>query len=112
MTTNRLLPCADLLITDYSSVTFEYALMGRPMVLWCPDLEEYIRERDFYLDIKRDMPCEPTTEDLEGAVKKALSGEAEMRYEEFCEKYMSSCDGNATKRIADFITQREAIKKV
>src|SRR5699024_2945828 len=47
---NDLLLVTDLLITDYSSVCFEYALLNKPMLFFAFDVEEYIRTRDFYYD--------------------------------------------------------------
>ena len=46
--TNDLLLITDLLITDYSSIVFEYSTLGRPMLFYAYDLEEYIATRDFY----------------------------------------------------------------
>ena len=45
---NCLLHLADQLITDYSSVAFDYAILGRPIHYLAPDIEEYGRGRDFY----------------------------------------------------------------
>ncbi len=105
LTTDELMVCADMLITDYSSVIFEYALLDRPMLLWCPDLTDYIGERDFYIDIKKDIPCPVITD--ENALAQAVSDELENyqsgRYGEFVKKYMSACDGHSTQRIADII---------
>src|SRR5690606_10351604 len=44
----ELMMAADVLITDYSSAIFEYALLERPIVFFCPDLDEYTANRDFY----------------------------------------------------------------
>ena len=106
LSTNELLCCADMLITDYSSAIFEYALLGRPMVLWCPDLKEYTAERDFYLDFKTDIPCPVITEggDLKAAVLHEFDSFNKDSYNDFLNKYMSACDGRSTKRTADFIT--------
>ena len=105
LTTNELLVCADMLITDYSSAVFEYALLERPMLLWCPDLAEYTAERDFYLDITRDMPCAVVTDEseLKNAVLRESEGFDRERYRAFKEKYMSACDGNSVKRVADLL---------
>lgn len=97
--TNKLFPVADLLITDYSSLVFEYALFKKPIVLFVPDLQEY--KRGFYLDFELDMPGvivtdgEKLSDEVQNAFKSFYSGS----YDRFLEKYMSACDGNATKRI-------------
>lgn len=103
LSTNELLPCADMLITDYSSVIFEFSLLDKPMLLWCKDLEEYLSDRDFYLDFKRDMPCPVITdgEKLAAAVADELAHFEKGRYAEFVKKYMSACDGHSTECVAD-----------
>ncbi|WBX81946.1 CDP-glycerol glycerophosphotransferase family protein [Virgibacillus salarius] len=45
---NDLLLITDILITDYSSVCFEFALLNKPMLFFAFDVEKYIEERDFY----------------------------------------------------------------
>ena len=109
LTTNELLVCADMLITDYSSAVFEYALLDRPMLLWCPDLEHYLGERDFYLSFEKDMPCPIITDEreLKAAVTDGYGSFESGRYAAFTEKYMSACDGKATVRTADFLTGKE-----
>lgn len=52
----RLLPLMDLLVTDYSSVYFDYLLLDRPMMFYAPDLEEYRRLRTFYYDYDEATP--------------------------------------------------------
>lgn len=49
---NDLLIVSERLITDYSSSIFEYSLMGRKMLFYVPDLDEYTRDRSFYFDVK------------------------------------------------------------
>jgi CDP-glycerol glycerophosphotransferase len=52
-----LLAAADVLVTDYSSVMFDYAVLGRPMVFFVPDLENYRdRLRGFYFDFEARAP--------------------------------------------------------
>ena len=53
---NELLLVSDVLVTDYSSVIYEFALLGRPMVFFAPDLEAYERERGFYFDYRTGVP--------------------------------------------------------
>ena len=45
---------SDVLVTDYSSVFFDYAILNRPIYFYMYDLKEYAEElRGFYLDIKK-----------------------------------------------------------
>ena len=52
--TNDYMLISDMLITDYSSVIFEYALLGKPIAFFCYDLLRY--DRDFYLKYPDDLP--------------------------------------------------------
>ena len=45
---------SDLMISDYSSTMFEYALLRKPMAFFCYDYDEY--DRDFYLDFDHELP--------------------------------------------------------
>ncbi|MFD3523826.1 CDP-glycerol glycerophosphotransferase family protein [Streptomyces sp. NPDC058653] len=53
---SELLCLADVLITDYSSIMFDYALLDRPMVFFAPDLEEYVAARGSYFDLRAEAP--------------------------------------------------------
>ena len=50
--TYEVLCAADCLCTDYSSLMFDFAVTGRKIILYCPDLEEYQAARGIYLDMK------------------------------------------------------------
>ena len=47
----ELLLAADVLVTDYSSSIWDMSLAFKPTFLYCPDLDRYRAERDFYIDI-------------------------------------------------------------
>ena len=53
---NDILPCCDLLITDYSSVIYEASLLNIPMLFYTFDLDEYISSRDFYEPFEQFVP--------------------------------------------------------
>ena len=53
---NDLLFAVDLVITDYSSIVFEYWTLGRPMLFFAYDLDEYVATRDFYVPFETFVP--------------------------------------------------------
>lgn len=108
MSTSELLCCADLLITDYSSVFFEYLLLDKPILFFAPDYDEYNVNRGFYLDYKA-LPGKVLTlnTDLRPNVKLVLEeDEYRTQRSEFRDMYMSACDGCATRRIVDYVLKQ------
>lgn len=96
----QLLAVADLMITDYSSVLFDYLAYRKPFVLFAPDLKEYESARGFYLP----YDSYPTTVVTEGsrlkeAVAKELTGRSGEELEAAYAYHMGSCDGHSTDRI-------------
>lgn len=47
---NDVLIVTDILITDYSSVIYDYSILNRPIIFYAYDLEAYSLERNFYHD--------------------------------------------------------------
>ncbi len=101
--TNDYMMVSDLLITDYSSVIFEYALLNKPMVFFCYDINIY--NRGFYLRYPEDLPGPVITNQKElseylGSLKDYSVSD---QFQNFLDKYMSSCDGHSSERIAGLI---------
>ena len=102
---NELYCIADVLMTDYSSVFFDYACTGRPMVFFQPDLADYREHvRGFYLDPVADLPgphCE-TSQEAVAAIKGI--GSYFERYGErrkvFQQRFCPMEDGHAAERLA------------
>ena len=98
---NRLMIASDILVTDYSSVVFEYALLRRPIVLFAPDLERYERERGFYIDYRSDMPGPVFTEPND-LVSYVADGSFDLaRVARFAERWFDVADGQATERFVE-----------
>ena len=99
--TEALLPSVNLLITDYSSVLFDYSLYRRPFVLFCPDIDKYKEKRGFYSDPESfPAPFVKDENELERVLtEKTYFEYSEQDYEEFYEKYMGSCRGNSIDNI-------------
>ncbi len=100
--TEQLYPVIDLLITDYSSVIFDYSLFGKPFLIYVPDYEEYMQRRGCYIDLEREVPCGIIKEFEE--LKERIVNErffSATQGEEFREKYMYCCNGGSTLRILE-----------
>lgn len=104
VTTNEMMFVADLLVTDYSSVIFEFSLLDKPMAFYCYDYDEY--ERNFYLDYETELPGE-VFKCADDFYQYISNGEyfISPKTVDFREKYMGACDGNSTKRIVEAIVQ-------
>ncbi len=105
----NLLCAADIVISDYSSLIFEFALLERPMIFFPYDLEEYENVRDFYYEYRSFVPGK-IVRDTEGIIKEIRSLEKnfdKQRVINFKNKFMSACDGNSAERIFNEITKGE-----
>ncbi len=100
---------ADVLITDYSSVMFDYSLLKRPMFFYAYDLDKYRNDlRGFYFDFEAEMPG-PISMDTAQLIRDIRGYRAEdykERYEAFCAKYNPWDDGNASAKIVAEIETR------
>ncbi len=98
---------SDVLITDYSSVFFDYASLGRPIYFYMYDLEFYREElRGFYLDVYTELPGE--IYEQEDALLEAICEET-YDYEkltQFNKIFNNKEDGNATMRVIDQVFPR------
>ncbi|MCQ2976738.1 MAG: CDP-glycerol:glycerophosphate glycerophosphotransferase [archaeon] len=97
---------SDILITDYSSVFFDFANLRRPILFYTYDLDKYQNMlRGFYIDIHTEVPGPLvfTTEEIIDKIKNIdkLNEEYKERYDEFYERFCSVDDGNASKRIVE-----------
>ncbi|MEO3813777.1 CDP-glycerol glycerophosphotransferase family protein [Sphaerisporangium sp. B11E5] len=102
-----LLLIADVLVTDYSSVMYDFAVTRRPMVFFAYDHERYRNSRGMYLDLRAQAPGPVLSEagDVLEAVRliDALSGDYADRYESFVRTFTPRDDGKATARLVDHV---------
>lgn len=97
---------SDMLITDYSSVMFDYSILRRPMFFYAYDLEKYKNDlRGFYFDYEGEMPgpISADTDDLIRDIKNYDAAAYEERYEKFCKKYNRWDDGRASEKVTQLI---------
>jgi CDP-glycerol glycerophosphotransferase len=99
---------ADLLVTDYSSAMFDFAVTGRPMVFYTYDLEHYRDDvRGFYFDLTEVAPgpVVRTSEELLEAIadKDVVAAASADRYARFRDTFCPLDDGHATDRVIDLL---------
>ena len=103
---NELYVISDILITDYSSVFFDYANLKRPIIFYMYDLKQYRDDiRGFYLDLE-ELPGNIIEKEEELIKKiKLLANEFvySEKYKNFNEKFNYLDDGNAAKRVIEKI---------
>ncbi len=98
---NDILAATDILVTDYSSSIFEYALLRRPLILLVPDLDAYERDPGLYLDYRTEM-IGTRVNDTTGVADAILQGRFDLTpYPAFIARHLGTCDGHASERIAD-----------
>lgn len=105
MSINDLMTVADICISDYSSLVFEYALFERPMLFYVYDLEDYIDERGLYYDFDEITPgplCR-TNEEMIDYIQNIDERFDKQEVTDFKNKFMCSCDGHSTERILEFM---------
>jgi len=98
---------ADMLITDYSSVFFDFAILKRPILFYVYDINDYRDNvRGFYFDFeaKAPGPLVKTTKELIENIKRYNNHkEPTDNFKEFYSKYCYLEDGNATQRVVESI---------
>lgn len=97
---------SDLLITDYSSVFFDYAVLTRPIVFFMYDLENYRDQlRGFYIDIENDAPgpIVQTEGQLFAAIQELKDDDVgnNAKFKDFRNKFSSLEDGHAAQRVVE-----------
>lgn len=91
---------SDILITDYSSSMWDYALLKRPGFLYVPDLKDYLKERDFYTPIDTwPFPYAENNEELQSLVLNYDDEKSRVKIKQHQEKLGSFENGEASKKI-------------
>lgn len=103
---NDLYAVSDILITDYSSVFFDFSILNRSMLFYMYDVENYRNNlRGFYLNVETDLPGQVVTN--EGDLLKIIVNDMhnfediKEKRRAFIEKFHSSEKGDASKKVID-----------
>ena len=106
---NPVLWAVDAVITDYSSIVFDFALVGRPVVFYAPDLADYASMRGYYLPFEEFTGGRAVTtwadalERLGEALAEDANGPAHRHARHLREEFFDVLDGRAGLRVLDEI---------
>ncbi len=99
------LAICDILVTDYSSVFFDFASTEKKIILFPYDLEEYMQERGTYFPIT-DLPF-PIAYNVSDLITELNNNEEIEGYDDFLEEYCSYRDLNAPRKILELMVQKK-----
>ena len=98
---------ADVLVTDFSSVMFDYTVTGKPILFLAPDLDRYRAERGLYLDYEAEVPGPilKTDEDLVDALAKLdnINQAYAQKYLGWQKRFDSLEDGHSAERVVSIV---------
>ncbi len=98
---NDLLLVTDILITDYSSVCFEFGILNKPMLFFGFDVEQYIKERDFYYDYFDFIPG-PLVKTTDEIIEKIKNEDFELeKIEPFINYFFGDTLGQASQNVVN-----------
>lgn len=105
---------ANVLITDYSSVMFDFANLQRPMLFFAYDLDEYADDiRGFYVDYQQTVPgpIVKTNEEVVSTLNDMLVNPNKYvqtaKYQDFQAKFTSWEDGRSTERLVEYVLENK-----
>lgn len=104
---NEIISDADILITDYSSICMEFAMLKKPMLFFAYDLDKYKNDRNFYFDYEEYVPGKVVKnfDELVAAIKN--NEYDERRIKNFNDFNFSFDDGKSTQRLVDFLLKNK-----
>ncbi|WP_145523337.1 CDP-glycerol glycerophosphotransferase family protein [Virgibacillus sp. SK37] len=98
---NDLLLITDILITDYSSVCFEFALLNKPMLFFAFDVESYIQDRDFYYNFFDFIPG-PLLKNTNELIKAIKEEDFQLeKIDPFVKYFFDDTLGHASANVVD-----------
>lgn len=97
-----LMIASDLLLSDYSSIMFDYSIMRKPIYLWTYDYDEYQEKRGLYLDPREELPFSGNEDELIDMIACHDWSRVPEGIAKFREKYATVC-GHATETSLNLI---------
>lgn len=101
-TVEELMIASDILISDYSSIIYDYSIMHKPIFLYTYDYDDYFHSRGLYFDIRNELPFAESENEL---LEKIYTGYNDYNFEQLLnfQKHYVSEYGNATDNCLDII---------
>lgn len=101
--TNELLSIVDVLITDYSSIAFDFMVLNRPIIYYIYDYEEYKKQTGLYFDIAmlNSVYAQTSFEVLEILQSPSMLEKCKIS-QEIKDRFLLNEDGEATQRVIEF----------
>lgn len=97
-----LMIASDMLISDYSGMIFDYCLMHKPIYLWTYDYDEYVARRGLYINMKEELPCAESEDEIIALVSKHNWKEEHYETVRLQQKYETEF-GHATEKAIELI---------
>ncbi|HEU0256362.1 MAG TPA: glycosyltransferase [Microbacteriaceae bacterium] len=115
--TNRLLGVTSVLVTDYSSIYFDFLATGRPILFLTPDIEDYEGYRGLYFPPEEwPGPLARTADEVAGFVHRiaadGLGADVEARYRAARDRFCPHEDGKVTDRVIDAVFRGDRGRRV
>jgi len=109
---NHLLIITDLLITDYSSIPFEFSLLNKPMIFFAYDLNEYANSRGFWEDYQDFIPG-PIVDDTDSLIRCIKEGLFDLsQIKSFADQWNQYSRGYSSKQLIKSIYAQDGAYKV
>lgn len=110
---NHLLVVSDILITDYSSIPFEFALLNKPMIFFAYDLDKYANSRGFWEDYEEFVPG-PIVKNTRDLIDEIHKGNFDMdKIKHFADQWNQYSTGHSSELlIKTLYTSDEAYRVV
>ena len=96
---------ADYIITDYSAIVYEAAILEKPIYFYDYDYDTYMDDRGWYVDYKKEMPG-PIEKDIYEIMKLIKKEQWDkQKVADFKEKYIDDLSENVTEKIIKLVLE-------